>query len=59
MSLKKCKSSCPFASTKTEAPQRKNSGEKVSKTFDENWADALLSEEGSCFELLALAQEDV
>jgi len=33
--------------------------ENVSKTFDENWADALLSEEGSCFELLALAQEDV
>jgi len=47
MSLKKCKSSYPFASRK-KAPQKKNSGEKVSKTFDENWADALAA--SFCFE---------
>jgi len=62
MSLKKRKSSCPFASMKTEAPHRKNSGEKVSKTFDQNWADVLAaSDKGSYLEqekLLALDEED-
>jgi len=61
MPSKKRKSSCPFASTK-KAPQRENSGKKVSKTFDQNWAGALASsDKGSCFEqekLLALDEED-
>jgi hypothetical protein len=41
----------------------KSRGEKVSKTFDWNWADALAaSDKGSCFEqekLLALDEENV
>jgi len=61
MSSKKRKSSCPFASTK-KAPQRKKSGEKVSKTFDQNWAGGLAaSGRGSCLEqekLLALDEEN-
>ena len=52
---------CPFAST-TKAPQRKNSGEKVSKTFNHKKANALAaSDQGSCFEqekLLSLIEED-
>ena len=50
MSSKKRKSLYPFAST------------KVSKTLDQNWADALAaSDKGSCFEqekLVALNKED-
>ena len=50
MSSKKRKSLYPFAST------------KVSKTLDQNWADALAaSNKGSCFEqekLVALNKED-
>jgi len=46
-----------------KAARRKKSREKVSKTFDRNWADALAaSDKGSCFEqekLLALHEEDV
>jgi len=57
MLLKKHKSLSPFASTK-KATQRKHSGAKVSKTFDQNLADTLAaSDKGSCFEqekLLAL-----
>jgi len=62
MSLKKHKSSCPFAS-REEAPQWKQSGEKVSKTFHQHWADALAaSDKVSCFKqekLLALDEEDL
>jgi len=61
MSLKKHKSSSPFASTK-KATQRENLGKKVSKTFDQNWADVFAaSDRRSCFEqekLLALDEED-
>ena len=61
MLLKKHKSLCPFVSSK-KASQRKKSGEKGSKTFNQNWADTLASsDKGFCFEqkLLALDEVDV
>ena len=39
MSSKKCKGSCLSASAK-KALRGKSRGVKVSKTFDQNWADA-------------------
>ena len=64
MSSKKRKSSCPFASAKKAPKRKKSGGGKVSKTFDQNWADALAaSDKGSYFvrrrSLLALDEEDV
>ena len=64
MLSKKRKSLCSCANAK-EAPPRKQSGEKVSKTFDQpDWVDVLAAtDKGSRFEqaekLLALDEEDM
>ena len=62
MLSKKSKSVCPIARVK-KAPQRKKSGEKVSKTFDLNCADELTANnKGSSFgqeKLLALDEGDL
>ena len=43
-----------------EKSPRKQSREKVSKLFDHNWLRYFLGgDKGSCFELLALDEEDV